>query len=219
MPIAAFILTAFVVFTGLTPLATAQTSSSDVLVIDGLSLPKDHRYEIYNPSSSSYSPIDVKSVPSYVQKKARVYDRTAKAWVVEENGSVNKTYQAASGGATPPPASTAQKSPTTSTAQKPAPAGTTDKPSGAWQRIHGKVESVQGTTLSFKADDGRQLSVDVSKVDAKIRQALTQGEGVTVIGHEWVDAKTLRANYVQQDSSDPSHGGKTAPSASPSTKP
>jgi len=218
MPIVAFILTAFVAFTGLTPLAIAQTSSSDVLVIDGLALPQGHRYEIYNPTNSSYSPVDVKSVPSYVQKKTRVYDRTAKAWVVEENGSVNKTYLAASGQATTPAAATAQKPPAASTAQKPAPAGTADKPSGAWQRIHGKVEGVKGNTLSFKADDGRQLSVDVSKVDAKIRGALAQGEGVTVIGHEWVDAKTLRATYVQQDSSDPSHGGKVAPSASPGTK-
>jgi hypothetical protein len=57
------------------------------------------------------------------------------------------------------------------------------------------------------------LTVDVSKVDASIQRALTPGEGATVITHEWTGPNKLRANYVQQDSSDPSRGGKT-PSAS-----
>lgn len=42
-----------------------------------------------------------------------------------------------------------------------------------------------------------------------------QGEGVTVIGYEWTGQDQLRAEYVQQDSSDPSRGGSVAPSASP----
>jgi len=192
------LLTFVVALAGLTPLAVAQTS--DVLVLEGLKLPQGHQYEIYNAATKTYSKIDVRDVPAYYQKKTAVYDRTAKVWVVNASGHLDQRYAAAAPAAKPGTGSAAQK------------------PSGEWQRIHGKVESVQGTTLSFKADDGRQLSVDVSKVDAKIRQSLTQGEGVTVIGHEWVDAKTLRANYVQQDSSDPSHGGKVTPSASPSTK-
>jgi hypothetical protein len=33
--------------------------------------------------------------------------------------------------------------------------------------------------------------------------------------HEWIGPNPLRATSVQQDSSDPSRGGKIAPSASP----
>jgi len=98
------------------------------------------------------------------------------------------------------------------------PTGTSGKPSGEWQRIHGKIESIQGSTLKFKSDDGRELTVDVSRVASNVRGALTPGEGVTVIAHEWTGPTTVRANYVQQDSSDPKHGGKVAPSASPPTR-
>jgi hypothetical protein len=180
----------------------AQTST-DVLVIDGLALPQSHRYEIYNASSGTYSPIDVHAVPSYVQKKTRVYDRTAKVWVVDASGKLDQRYAATAG----------QTSGQTA-AQTTTPA-TTPSPSGQWERIHGKIESIQGSNLTFRADDGRVLTVDASRVAANVRGALTQGEGVTVIAHEWTGPNALRASYVQQDSSDPSHGGKVAPSASP----
>jgi outer membrane lipoprotein SlyB len=87
-----------------------------------------------------------------------------------------------------------------------------------WQQIHGRVQSVQGTTMTFRADDGRTLTVDLAQVSPQVRQALQQGEGVTVIGHDWTGRNQLRAEYVQQDSSDPSRGGSVAPSASPSSR-
>jgi hypothetical protein len=71
----------------------------------------------------------------------------------------------------------------------------------AWQRIHGKVESVQGTTLQLKRDDGQVVTVDMSKVAAGVRKALTAGEGVTVIGHFDNDKKHINAQFIQQDSS------------------
>jgi hypothetical protein len=43
---------------------------------------------------------------------------------------------------------------------------------------------IQGSNLSLRADDGRLLTVDMSRVDGSIQRALTQGEGVTVITHE-----------------------------------
>jgi preprotein translocase subunit YajC len=76
-----------------------------------------------------------------------------------------------------------------------------------WQRIHGKVQSVSGNTVTVKADDGRTVTVDASQVDAGIRGALTAGEGVTLIGFKGSDANKFTARYIQQDSSDPSRGG------------
>jgi preprotein translocase subunit YajC len=201
MRFAVVVLTLVVALAGLAPVAIAQTSG-DVLVIDGLALPQSHRYEIYNASGGTYSPIDVHTVPSYAQKKTRVYDRTANVWVVDASGKVDPRYLAGSGQST--------TSGTTATTQS-------GQQSGQWERIHGKVESVQGTTLSLRADDGRTLTVDTSQVNASVRQALTQGEGVTVIAHEWTGPNKLRANYVQQDSSDPSHGGKVVGSDSSTT--
>ena len=93
-----------------------------------------------------------------------------------------------------------------------------DQPDDGWQQIHGRVQSVQGTTMKFRADDGRTLTVDLSPVGQEIRQGLAPGEGATVIGHDWTGPNELRAEYVQQDSSDPSRGGATAPSASPGSK-
>jgi preprotein translocase subunit YajC len=204
MRFAVVVLTLVVALAGLAPVAIAQTSG-DVLVIEGLALPQSHRYEIYNESGGTYSPIDVHTVPSYVQKKTRVYDRTAKVWVVDASGNVDSRYRAGSGQS----ATSSSQSGTSSTTQT--------AQSGQWQRIHGKVESVQGTTLTLRADDGRTLTVDTSQVDSSVRQALTQGEGVTVIGHPGTAANQMRANYVQQDSSDPSHGGKVVGSGSSTT--
>ena len=45
-------------------------------------------------------------------------------------------------------------------------------------------------------------------MNARIREALQQGERVTVVGHDWTGRNQLRAEYVQQDSSDPSRGGQ-----------
>ena len=69
----------------------------------------------------------------------------------------------------------------------------------AWQRIHGRVDSIQGSTLRLKADDGRMYTVDISKVSEAVRKAITQGEGVTVVGHFGSDRNHLNAQYVQQD--------------------
>jgi len=86
---------------------------------------------------------------------------------------------------------------------------------GDWERIHGRVEAVDGSDLRFRADDGRMLRVDMSNVGAEIRQALTRGERATVIGYEWLGPNRLRAEYIQQDSSSPSRGGKIGGQATP----
>jgi preprotein translocase subunit YajC len=80
----------------------------------------------------------------------------------------------------------------------------------SWQRIHGTISSVSGTTLSLKADDGRVLSVDMKQVGEQVRASLAAGEAVTVIGFYQGNQTTLAAQYVQKDSS--------AGSASPSSE-
>jgi preprotein translocase subunit YajC len=76
-----------------------------------------------------------------------------------------------------------------------------------WQRVHGKVQSVSGNTVTFKADDGRVLTVDAAQVSAEIRGALTPNEGVTLIGHAGASGNQFIAQYIQQDASDPARGG------------
>jgi preprotein translocase subunit YajC len=71
----------------------------------------------------------------------------------------------------------------------------------AWQRIHGTVSSVSGTTLSLKTDDGRNLNVDIKEVGEPVRQSLASGEKVTVIGFYRGDQNTVAARFVQKDSS------------------
>jgi outer membrane lipoprotein SlyB len=157
-----------------------------------LSLPSDHQYERYDPNAASYGKIDASQVPSLIQQKAWIYDRTAKDWVYRPSQGLNPMYSAG--------------------------ASARAKEQGGWHRVHGHVQSISGTSMSFRSDDGQTMSIDMSAVSPGIRQALSRGEAVTVIGHRAGDANHLRAEYIQQDSSDPTRHGRTtgsAPSASP----
>lgn len=88
----------------------------------------------------------------------------------------------------------------------------------SWQRIHGKVDKVDGTTLTFKTDDGKTITADMAQVGENIRKALTPGEGITVAGQRKGDDKHMVARFIQQDSSNPARGGKVVPpAASPKT--
>jgi hypothetical protein len=84
-----------------------------------------------------------------------------------------------------------------------------------WVRVHGWIDALDGTSMRLRTDDGRNVTVDLGSVGRTVHQGLTQGDRVTVIGHDWTGNNRLRAQYVQQDSSDPSRGGSIAPSASP----
>lgn len=173
--------------------ALAQTSSTnDTLVEGGYRLPRSHQYEVYNAAQGTYSKVDVASVPGRLASKQWIYDRTAKVWVFHPSSGKNPMYDAATAAAAP---------------------GT----AGGWQRVHGHVVSTSGSTMQFKTDDGRTLSVDMSKVGANVRQALTANEGATVIGFPGTGANTFTAQYVQQDASDPAHGGTVVGGAAPAT--
>lgn len=66
-----------------------------------------------------------------------------------------------------------------------------------WQRIHGQVQSVRGSNLTFRADDGRTLTVDMSEVSPNVQKALTPNEGATIVGFAGPDANRFRARYIQ----------------------
>ena len=69
------------------------------------------------------------------------------------------------------------------------------------QNVHGTVQSVSGTTLTVKADDGRVLTVNMAAVGENIQKAMAQGMGVTIAGHPGASANQFTAQFIQQDSS------------------
>jgi hypothetical protein len=88
-------------FSGLTGFQTVVTITpalawgSEVLLLDGLQLPRWHRYEQYNPETASYGSVRVDAVPSYVRQGTWIYDRTAEAWVAHPSvGQPNPQYVA-----------------------------------------------------------------------------------------------------------------------------
>ena len=88
------------------------------------------------------------------------------------------------------------------------------------QNVHGTVQSVQGSQLTVKADDGRVLTVDMTAVGQNIQQAMAPGMGVTITGSAGASANQVTAQYIQQDSSDPSRGGTVVGQpAAPTTQP
>jgi hypothetical protein len=71
----------------------APMSYQDVLVQDGLRLPRWHQYELYNHETASYGTVRVDNVASYVRQGTWIYDRTAGAWVSHPSvGSPNPQY-------------------------------------------------------------------------------------------------------------------------------
>jgi hypothetical protein len=71
----------------------------------------------------------------------------------------------------------------------------------SWQRIHGTVNSVTGTQMLFKADDGRILTVDMSEVNPDVQKSLAAGEPATLVGFYRGDDKNVSAKFIQKDSS------------------
>jgi hypothetical protein len=61
------------------------------------------------------------------------------------------------------------------------------------------VYSVQGSTLIFRTDDGRNLTVDMSHLHGDVRPALIQRESITVVGVPGARANEFVAHYIQHD--------------------
>jgi hypothetical protein len=70
---------------------------------------------------------------------------------------------------------------------------------GEYQRIYGYVQSVGGNTMSFKADDGRTLTVDTSQVDAQVRSTVRQGDLVSVVGKTTARADQFVAEVIDRE--------------------
>jgi len=62
-------------------------------------------------------------------------------------------------------------------------AQTARQASRVWTQADGTVEKLDGTTLTFRLDDGRRVKVDVSRMSPLERAALTSGERTALIGY------------------------------------
>jgi hypothetical protein len=76
---------------------TPALAQEDVLVQDGLWLPRSHRYELYNPENAVYGVVPIDTVSSYVREGRWIYDRTAEAWVSHPSVGQPNPQFAASG--------------------------------------------------------------------------------------------------------------------------
>ena len=85
------------------------------------------------------------------------------------------------------------------------------QPAGKWEIVHGTVQSVRGSQMTFKADDGRVLTVDMSPVSQPVQQAMKPSLGVKLAGFP-ADHGRFTARFIEQDTS-------TGASASPVTGP
>jgi hypothetical protein len=161
----------FTLILGATSLATAQPANT--LVAEGLSLPKDHQYERYNASSSSYGKVDVSQVPALVKQKQPIYDRTAKAWVYQSAQGVNPKYAAAAAAAAPSTPAPSAPAPSTPAASAPAPSPT---PAASAPAPSAPLVA-EGLSLPkdhqyerYNASSSSYGKVDVSQVPALVKQ-------------------------------------------------
>lgn len=70
---------------------------------------------------------------------------------------------------------------------------------GEYQRIYGYIQSVGWSTMSFKADDGRTLTVDTRQVDRQVRSTVRQGDLVSVVGKTTARADQFVAEVIERE--------------------
>ena len=170
----------------------ASAFHSGEVVVGRYRLPKDHRFESPN-AQGKYEVVDINDVPRLIRDGRFVFDRTGNAWIAKPGGGpINAAYLASGASST---------------------AAASSPNSSEWQQIHGRVESVTGSSMTLHADDNRRLTVDMSKVGSEIQKNLQRGDRVTVATHE-VSGTSVKAEFIQKDSS-----AGAQPSASPSTTP
>ena len=88
----------------------------------------------------------------------------------------------------------------------PAPAGGR----GQWSRLDGMVESVAGSTLTLRMDDGALASVDISQLSPNVAHVLRRGTAVTVYGYP-LEQKFEAAGYIQTHPGGPEPGAQARP--------
>lgn len=206
--------------------APAGSAAASTLSYKDWRLPFGNRYEIYNPSSGTYSQVDVSSVPARLDAGEVLYDRTREQWVQHPSvGGRNRAYL--EGGAVDAgsvivhgdwrlprtnryevydaggsryiavdPASvparldrgefiydrTANK-----WVQHPSLGGSSPYRSA---RLQGRVQSIEGHTLTVVGDDGKAVPVDTAALKPEAVRALRWGQPVAASG--LFDAKRTR---------------------------
>ena len=70
---------------------------------------------------------------------------------------------------------------------------------GKWEIVHGTVQSVQGSQMTFKADDGRVLNVDMSQVSQPVKQAMQPNLGAKLAGFPGDQPNKFMARFIEQD--------------------
>jgi len=171
--------------------SVASAFHSGEQVIDGLRLPKNHRFESPN-AQAKYEVVDINQVPALIRQGRGIFDRTDKVWIAGPGGAGVKSAYLAGASST---------------------AAASSPSSSEWQQIHGRVVNVTGSTMTLHADDNRRLTVDMTKVGSEIQKNLQRGDRVTVATHE-VSGTNVKAEFIQKDSS-----AGVQPSASPTTTP
>jgi len=78
-----------------------STTLSGTAGTPNLVLPKDHQYQRYNVTESTYAHVDASQVPTLVQQQVPVYDRTAKAWVFSPAQQLDPRYVSGATSASP----------------------------------------------------------------------------------------------------------------------
>jgi hypothetical protein len=69
----------------------------------------------------------------------------------------------------------------------------------AARHIRGQVQAVDTTGIRLKADDGRLLTIDTSRLDPGVRGKLAVGKMVTVYGRYVNDPGNFTASYAHQE--------------------
>jgi hypothetical protein len=92
-----------------------------------------------------------------------------------------------------PQAGLAASPPTTATPS-------TGTATGAYQRIHGYVQSIGVGTLALKSDTGQVVTVDTSRVGDQARQGVQPGDVVSVVG-KVTGTNELTADVIERDAS------------------
>jgi hypothetical protein len=158
----------------------------------GYRLPRDHRFETPD-ASGNYQVVDIKDVPSAIQKGRPIFDRTAKVWVKHPNGTLNQQYVVAAKPAAP------------ATPAPPAAGTTGDLVAGGYRlpRDH-RYESPDAS--------GNYLVVDVKDVPSAIQKGRPIFDRTANV---WVRHPngTLHPQYVVK----PGTPGTAAPAAAPAT--
>jgi hypothetical protein len=71
----------------------------------------------------------------------------------------------------------------------------------AWRRIHGRIDSVADKTVRLRDTDGRNVTVDVSRLAGDARALVQPGDDATVFVVGEDDQRLVAVGFVQRDGS------------------